>query len=178
MLYNVAFIGGIHGVGKSTICKKICDKLEFNHLSASEVLKWQEISKGKQNKNVKDISVTQDRLINGLISIIEPSKQYLLDGHYCLLDSNNNIIKVPLATFKLINPTSLNIVIGDIKEIKERLENRDNKLYDYNLLREMQACELNYANELSKDLGTSLNIGTQNDFSKILTSLNKLLINP
>ena len=40
MYNNIIFIGGVHGVGKGTICQKIKEKLDFTHLSASEVLKW------------------------------------------------------------------------------------------------------------------------------------------
>jgi adenylate kinase len=36
---NIIFIGGIHGVGKETLCRKICKQLGLQHLSSSEVLK-------------------------------------------------------------------------------------------------------------------------------------------
>ena len=36
---NIIFIGGIHGVGKGTLCEKVCNDLNIRHLSASEVLK-------------------------------------------------------------------------------------------------------------------------------------------
>jgi len=35
MLDNITFIGGIHGVGKSTICRQICDEIKLEYLSAS-----------------------------------------------------------------------------------------------------------------------------------------------
>jgi len=37
---EIIFIGGIHGVGKGTLCKRIASDLNIIHLSASEVLKW------------------------------------------------------------------------------------------------------------------------------------------
>ena len=56
---NIIFIGGIHGVGKGTLCEKVCNDLNLQHLSASEVLKWEEISE-KENKLVKDFSKFQE----------------------------------------------------------------------------------------------------------------------
>ena len=177
MINNIAFIGGIHGVGKSTICRQICDEVKLEYLSASKLIKWQDINEDVQNKKVKNILATQDRLIIGLINHIHKDKSYLLDGHYCLLNSNNEIVNVPLGTFKLINPTSLNIVLGDIIEIKNRLEKRDNRPYDQELLTRLQENELNYAIHVSKTLGVTLNIGTQKDFSELLTSLHKTFPN-
>jgi len=177
MLNNIAFIGGIHGVGKSTICRHICDVVNIKYLSASELIKWKDINEDVQNKKVKNIPATQDRLILGLTNTIQKGKHYILDGHYCLLNSKNEIVNIPIDTFKLINPISLNIVLGDIIEIKNRLEIRDNRPYDKELLTRMQESELDYARHVSKTLGVTLNIGTQKDFSELLTSLHKTFSN-
>ena len=171
-MYNkIAFIGGIHGVGKSTVCHQICDKIDIEYLSASELIKWAEINTEKLNKKVKCIHETQDRLVIGLNNKIVENKFYLLDGHYSLLDQNNEIVNVPIETFKRINPNSLNIITGKISEIKIRLQNRDKKPYDQDLLRRMQNNELAYAKSLSISLGINLNIGTVSDFSELFVSL-------
>lgn len=172
---GISFIGGIHGVGKSTICQHICRELNMEYLSASELLKWQEISKDVKNKKVENISDTQNRLILGLERTIQNGKHYLLDGHFCLLNNHNEVICVPLEIFKQINPISLNLILGDISEVKERLEKRDNKLYEYDLLEHLQNKELSYARHLSKTLGITLHIGTYNHYSEMLILLGKAL---
>jgi len=177
MINNIAFIGGIHGVGKSTICRLICDEVNLEYLSASELIKWKDINEDIKNKKVRDIPKTQDRLIIGLTNFIQKDKNYLLDGHYCLLNNENEIVNIPIETFKIINPISLNIILGDSIEIKYRLEKRDNRPYDLELLNRMQESELNYARQLSKTLGVTLNIGTQNNFSELLSSLHKSFYN-
>ncbi len=177
MFDNIVFIGGIHGVGKSTICRQICARTKLKYLSASELLRWKEINSEAENKKVTNIPATQDRLMIGLANSIERNKFYLLDGHYCLLNNQNEIVNVPLDTFRQINPISLNLIIGDITEIKNKLEKRDNIVYDQDLLRSMQESELYYANHLSKTLGVTLNIGTQNDFSELLTSFHRMFSN-
>ena len=116
---SLAFIGGIHGVGKGTICKEICSQTDLIHITASEVLKWNEISDLK-NKNVEDIEDTQDRLVKGLERVVEKGKRYLLDGHFCLFNSKGEVERVPMATFKKISPSILLVVTAPTKLVKER----------------------------------------------------------
>lgn len=171
MLNNVAFIGGIHGVGKSTICKEICSSLALVHLTASEVLKWKDINNDVKNKNVDDIPFTQNLLITNLRRLVSKHERYLLDGHYCLLNKDNQITDVPISTFNEIKPISLNLIVGFASEIKNRLEQRDGRSYSLNLVEEMQDRELANARSISTSLSVDLNIGTLEDFSKILAAI-------
>lgn len=145
---NIIFIGGIHGVGKGTICKKISVSKKITHLSASKVLKWNEIST-KENKLVKSLDTTQSRLIKGLDALIKNINTYLLDGHYCLLNSNSKPEKVSEKTFEIINPKVMAIVIEETEIIYERLKQRDGTKYSLSLLNEMQEMEIDYAKYLS-----------------------------
>ncbi|WP_286968404.1 ATP-binding protein [Flavobacterium sp. UBA4854] len=146
---NIFFIGGIHGVGKGTICKEIASKAELIHITASEVLKWREIS-SSDNKLVENISSTQEKLIFGLSNLIDKNKKYLLDGHFCLLNSLNVPCKIDEETFDILNPRVISIVLDDVEKITKRLENRDSKKYDIKVLNELQNMEIEYAKYLSK----------------------------
>lgn len=173
--YKIAFIGGIHGVGKSTVCKSLCQELKMEYLLASELLKWKEINNDVKNKKVQDISETQERLISVLDKTIQNGGHYMLDGHYSLLDSNSEVTKVPLDTFKQIAPFSLNIILGETSEVKMRLEQRDKREYDYALLKHLQDVELNNAEYISRALNIPLNIGTLNDYSRLI-DMNRVLL--
>lgn len=148
---NLIFIGGIHGVGKGTICNKICKQTDFVHITASEILKWNEISR-PDNKKVENIQNTQDRLIAGLDKVLKKNENYLLDGHFCLFNSEGQVEKVPMETFEKIAPKLIVIVIAKIDLIKERLEKRDNKKYDFDLLKSMQTFEKEHAQKISSKL--------------------------
>jgi adenylate kinase len=175
MFNNIAFIGGIHGVGKSTICRTICNNQKITYLSASEVIKWSELNEDVKNKKVSNIPLTQNLLIDGLHNRIEKNKSYLLDGHYCLLNKENIISKIPYETFEMINPNSLHIIINDdISEIKSRIETRDKRIYDFNLLEDMQKMEIDYAKDLSIRLGIQLSIGNENNYNSIESLLNRV----
>ena len=146
-------MGGIHGVGKGTICSKIQKQLDLKHLSASEVLKWSEICPNTTDKFVKDISDTQNRLIDGLKKLINPEMKYLLDGHFCLFDFNGIPQNVSIETFQKIAPTIISVATTDIIEVAKRLKKRDGKDYNQNLLDEMQSAELSHAIFVANELG-------------------------
>lgn len=148
---NIIFIGGIHGSGKGKICQEIISNFNINHLTASEVLKWTEIS-DQNSKAVSDITDTQNRLISNLHKIVKNNETYLLDGHYCLLNSENQPEKIPIQTFIDINPRKLILVVTDSLEVKNRLEARDNKIYELALIENFQKLEIEHANEISKVL--------------------------
>lgn len=171
MYKNIAFIGGIHGVGKTTVCEHVCGKLNFRHLSASKIIKWEQINSDPKNKLVKNIPATQDRLVTGLNQVVAKDHLYVLDGHFCLFDKNNEVKPVPLQTFKSISPCFLGLIIGDVQQIKEHLEARDQRLYDYDILSRLQEAELSHAQYISDELGVKLCLGTRSDFSAILNTL-------
>lgn len=139
---KIIFVGGIHAVGKGTVCEKLTQKFNFKHLSASQVLKWNEISDLK-NKKVQDFSTTQDRLLNNLNRIIEPNKKYLLDGHFTLLNSNGEPEKIDESTFVEIQPESIILLTCEPKIIFERLKQRDNSSYKLSILEKCKRWKLN-----------------------------------
>lgn len=171
---NIFFFGGIHGVGKTTICKNICDELKINYLSASEVIKWSELN--KHSKVVSNVIDTQNRLLNGLENIVQKDQYYILDGHYCLLGDGNSILPIPMETFEAIKPSSLNLIVGDVKEIKARLEERDNKLYDISLLMRMQDMETEYCIKLSNNLKIPHNLMSSMNHTNMVNLIRKDIV--
>ena len=171
---NIIFIGGIHGVGKSTVCDQICLDKKINHLSASSLIKWAEINTDPKNKNVKDIEDTQQRLLRGLNETVQMKRNYLLDGHFCLFNKDAEVSKIPISLFRNIGPTLLCLVTGNVAEIKKNIAQRDNKEYDVNLLAQMQDEEIQHARFIASDLGIELVLGTREDFSPIQKSINTI----
>lgn len=173
MLGRIHFIGGIHGVGKSTICRKICAVTNLTYLSASALLRWAEINPDPRDKKVINISMTQMRLIDALERAIRPNTSYLLDGHYCLLDGEGKITPITQEVFIQINPASLGVIIGDIATVSRRLEQRDGKKYEQTLLREMQRAETDHARRMCLLLGLPLSVGREGDFSEMVSIMTR-----
>lgn len=151
---NINFIGGIHGVGKGTICHEVCKRTNLLHLVASDLLKWDDISV-VGNKRVEDIPNTQNRLIVGLRGATKRNESYLLDGHFCLFNTEGEVEKIPLDTFLKISPNLIAVVTAKVELIKQRLEKRDNQVYDFDVLENMQNIEKAYAEEISSTLNVT-----------------------
>lgn len=145
----------------------------MKHLSASEVLKWSEVSPDPTNKLVKDIPDTQQRLIKGLERVIEPSQKYILDGHFCLFDWSGKVNPVPIETFIKISPILLSIVICDAGIVAARLQERDNKKYDALIIEKMQKMELEHAQLVADKLNVDL-IEVESRPTELVDKINSL----
>ncbi|MFJ1473575.1 MULTISPECIES: ATP-binding protein [Capnocytophaga] len=172
---NIIFVGGIHGVGKSTICRRICAELNIEYLSASKLIKWSELNEDTNNKKVEDLSLTQDRLIVGLRNVVQENKTYVLDGHFCLLNKENEVIKIPFETFEKIKPIAFIIILAEIEKVKNRLEIRDNKLYDFDLLQELQDKEIAYVEYLADNLNVPLYIYSNTEYFSLIKQVETIL---
>jgi adenylate kinase len=156
-MQQIIFAGGIHGVGKSTLCRTIAEKFGLIHLSASELLKWKDFNADdEKNKKVVNIPETQDRLLKGLAATIESGGKYILDGHYCLFNKEGVVTPVPFETFAGIQPSAMLIVTGDPEAIASSLQQRDQRSYDAGVLAEMQRQEVIQAGLIPERLGIRL----------------------
>lgn len=166
-------MGGVHGVGKGTICREICKLTNLIHISASELLKWSELSESI-NKRVDNIQNTQERLIVGLNKVLEKNKSYLLDGHFCLFNSSGSVEKIPINTFEKIAPKLIAVVTADAALIKNRIEKRDQKTYSIDLLESMQNIEKVYAKEVSLELNIPFIEVKDGDYDSLITQITNL----
>jgi len=170
---KIIFIAGIHAVGKGTFCEKLTQKFNLEYLSASQVLKWNDISDLK-NKKVQDFSITQDKLLINLNKIIKPNKKYLLDGHFTLLNSNGQPEKINESTFIGIQPQLIILLTCEPQIILERLKQRDNTKYKLSVLEKMQEMEVEHANYISKKLKIPLLTVIDGDTTSIFEYLAKI----
>lgn len=150
--YNISFIGGIHGVGKTTFCKLLTERMGYLHYSASSLIK--EYKNLKKDKKVDKVNENQDILITAIKKTFNIQNNYILDGHFCLLDTKNQIIEVPFSTFKTLNLKKIIVLKDSSCNIHEKLLKRDGINYDIDLIEDFQNRELSY----SKKIANLLNI--------------------
>jgi adenylate kinase len=149
---QLIFVGGVHGVGKSTICKTICSDLHLSYLSASELIRWSEITDDPANKLVKDIPDTQGLLVKAINSYNKTDARYLLDGHFCLFNINAEITRISLKTFEMIQPSIICVITGRADEIVQSQMSRGGQIHDVNVIAEMQNSEVDHAQLVAKHL--------------------------
>jgi adenylate kinase len=174
---SLIFVGGIHGVGKTYFCSILTKEMNLSHYSSSQLISKQKQELYSSNKNIKFVNENQDFLIYALEQLNLKDQHFLLDGHFCLLNYEGEIVKIPEETFLKINPKTVVVLIDSISSIAQRLFKRDNKKYDHTLLEKFQNEELEYAKYITNMLNVSLhvyntgNIG--NDLKKLVASILK-----
>lgn len=147
---NIVFIGGIHGVGKSYLTEKISSQLGIRSYSASKLISMLKEKEFSTNKYIDSIDTNQDQLIHSIELNTNDTESFLLDGHFCLLNINREVEKVPKTTFLAMSPRAIVVLFDSIVSIKKRLDARDSIIYETDFLARFQDSELEYAKEISE----------------------------
>ncbi|MCD9506560.1 ATP-binding protein [Photobacterium phosphoreum] len=135
---KIIFVSGIHGVGKSTLCYELSKKFGWPHFSCSDLIK-QYSDYVETSKLVIGVDKNQEALLHGVSQIKDDI--ILLDGHFCLINRENKVIKLDMKIFKSLEPIVVLNVTCDEKIIVERLVRRDLLALPYEILVEIQKKE-------------------------------------
>jgi len=173
---KVIFVGGIHGVGKTTLCRKISKTLSLKHYSASDLILKLKSENIEKDKKVKNIRLNQNILLESITRYLNNEEYYLLDGHFCLLNSNEDVTEIPLDTFKSLGLKAIVVLVDKECEIIKRLANRDSNSYPIKLIEEFQKKEVLYAQKVAKILGVRCEIFKGiSDIDEMLIFINSIL---
>lgn len=151
MQRKIVFIGGIHGVGKSTLCTRLVSELKVPHYSASELIKRVKSGLFNLNKTVPDVSKNQDVLLFALNEFVtEPC--FILDGHFSLFNSEHQVQDVPESVFIAVAPAAICVLTCDIKNVIKRIEDRDGVTNDITDYEKLNRRELSQARNIANTL--------------------------
>lgn len=153
---EVQLICGVHGVGKTVFAKKLCQELLLEYYSASELIKKMSNREVSEYKKVQHISDNQELLLEALSEVND--SHYILDGHLCLINTQNRIERISYDTFRVMNIESIYIVVEAPEKIQHRLKNRDNQIWNLGLIASFQQEEFAYAKYLSEKMNIPLKI--------------------
>lgn len=157
---GITFIGGIHGVGKSTFAKRISRELEIPHFSCSQLIEDSRQIHFSQSKTVDNVSANQNDLRRILESVKNEHPSFLLDGHFCLLDSNGHVTQIPAQTFVDINPQRIIVLSTPAKLIKGR---RPEMVLSIEEIESFQKAEIEYARSVAETLQIELHLYCYNE---------------
>ncbi|MED4013782.1 ATP-binding protein [Priestia aryabhattai] len=160
---NILFIGGIHGVGKTTVCRDLSNIYSLTYLSASEIISKVRKEEFTKNKKIDNIDQNQSILIDALDQYTSEEGWVILDGHFCLLDKYGVIQRIPTCTFSDLLPKAIIIFIDDVKEISIRLKERDDNVLSVEYLHEFQKKEVNHAFYIAEKLSVPYLICNPNE---------------
>lgn len=146
------FISGIHGVGKTYFCNRIKEELNIESYSASNLIFQKKGQAFFKDKLVENIDDNQHLLLEALKDLRHNKKEFILDGHFCLLDSDGEITRIPNKTFYELRPDSVILLTEKPEIIADRRLKRDGISQEINKIQEFQNAERIYATEISQIL--------------------------
>jgi adenylate kinase len=157
------FVGGIHGSGKTTLCKRLAVILGAAHYSAGELIRLGSKHQDDRSKAVQDVELNQRLLLEVLDELSGRAATVLLDGHYTLIDQQGLIRPIGIDVFRALNPAVLLLVAEEPITISHRLQQRDGKTYDLPFLELHSKGELAHAELLSAQLSIPLAVLNSSD---------------
>lgn len=146
------FISGVHGVGKTSFCKKVNQMYGIKTYSASMLITQQKGEGFSADKFISDIDDNQQYLKRAVEELRTKEKYFIIDGHFCLLNGNGEITQIPVDTFVELNPDSIILLTESPKVIADRRKERDGIECSVEEIELFQRAEVSYASELSKKL--------------------------
>lgn len=151
------FCSGIHGVGKDYFLKKIEESTGVKSYLASTLIEEYRRVQFDSNKRTKDISGNQDCLI-GAIRIANLPKEYILNGHFCLLNSRGEPERIPIETFYELRPNRIIILKEKPEIIVGRRMMRDRQEVSVEDTKRFQEEEIAYGKEVAKKLEVPIGV--------------------
>lgn len=163
------FVSGIHGVGKTYFCNIMKERLNVESYSASQLIAVRRNEGFSENKFVSSIDDNQDLLVAAIEELRKAEKEFILDGHFCLLNESGEITRIPLDTYMLLNPDVIILLTEKPEIIADRRLQRDNVCQDVSEITVFQQEEECYAKEIAEQLNVSLVVSRgMNDIDKIV----------
>jgi len=154
---HMVFLGGVHGVGKSTICNEIFKGFGYQCVSASSLIS----AYGRvtdHDKRVEHIEENQLVLLEAIDKAKEKNWRLLLDGHFTLINGHGEVVPVDVEVFRAMNPNQLILIKGNSDEITNRLQSRDKKTWTNSFVSKFQKAEEDHARYVAKSIGVPLRI--------------------
>lgn len=146
---DMVFVGGIHGVGKSSICRDLSEQLGIAHVSASQLVQPARGTLPGKRTHVDDIDSNQQKLVDSLQAFRGEHDRLILDGHFCLVQENGQTAPVPDWVFELIDPSGLILLTREPSLIQKNLYDRDGEKHSVRFLAEFQDREIARAQEIA-----------------------------
>ena len=149
------FVGGVHGVGKTTLLNKVLGRLGFACFSASDLIKRHKLEVRK-DKVVPDIEGNQKGLIIESIQESSKHKLYALDGHFTLLSSSEGVQPISCEVFSALKLDCLILILASCEEVQSRMSSRDGMKWSKTLIRSFMREEERHAEAVAKSLNIPL----------------------
>lgn len=154
------FFGGVHGVGKTSMCADLVEKFELKVVGASAIIRAERGYPSSDTRTaVSNVGGNQGLLVRGVQRLVTDTPgRYLLDGHFALRTLAGSIEEIDAEVFKAIGVSALICLFDDPTAIAQRLAARDGALHEASAIAELQTAELQSAESVSRTMGLGLKV--------------------
>lgn len=152
------FVGGIHGVGKTTFVESVATEMGLFSYSASSIISDCYISNPNKVICSNEVLLNQHSLITGLSKTGWFVDGGILDGHFVLQTDNNSSSSIPTSVFRQLDLDAMFILSAKPATIANRLKTRDGIDWGLSLIKKMQENEIARAKQIAQDLSIPLSI--------------------
>lgn len=152
------FVSGVHGVGKTCFCNMVKEKLGIKSYTASQLIEAKKNKSFSTDKRVSDVDINQILLLEAIDELRQSEKEFILDGHFCLLNAEGEISRIPKNTYSLLKPSSIILLIEKPEIIAGRRHLRDGIHQELSEIKAFQDAEKDYAIEIAAQLDIPMEI--------------------
>lgn len=150
---QVLFVGGVHGVGKTTLCESYARIHGVLYKSAGQLIKEARgLASASPTKAVSDINGNQKLLIEEVKRIRASGRTLLLDGHFAVFDSSYKPTPLAIAVFSDLGITGVILIADKPEAIAARLSIRDKNRTPVGKLAALQKMELQHGMHIAQSL--------------------------
>lgn len=170
---KVVFVGGVHGVGKSSMCADAAERVGATHLTASTLIREaKQEAIAVATKRAGDVPGNQELLLNRFFERTSSnSGVVLLDGHYTILNAQGEPVRLGADLFAALGVSTFLCVRGDAKAIAARLANRDGHGPSAQDVAIHQEVELDQAAQVARQQGANLRVIEAFDTESLVAAL-------
>ena len=155
---GVIFVAGCYGVGKSTLCDKLSQRLSIPFYSAGDLISEINGESYGANKAVKDKDQNQQYLIDSVEYKMQVVPVLLLAGHFCIFNKLDQVERLPENVFNSLKIKHILLLEADTNQIIKNLYKRDSKCYSSENITLLQAAEQHQALKIAASLSVPITI--------------------
>lgn len=157
---TMIFLGGVHGVGKTSICAEVVANFGLKVVGASAIIRAErEYPSSDTRTAVSNVGGNQDLLVRGVQRLVADAPgRYIMDGHFALRTLAGSIEEIDADVFRAIEVSGLLCLVDDPAAIAQRLAARDGEVHDVISISQLQAAELGSAESVARTLGLGLKV--------------------
>lgn len=152
------FISGVHGVGKAYFCNIVKEKLSIETYSASALIAEKKKSGFAADKLIPDIDENQQYLLAAVEELRSAGTDFIIDGHFCLLNAQGIVTRIPEETFTTLHPDAIVLLTENPSVIASRRQDRDHIEHLESDIKAFQEEEIKYATEVADLLCVPLKV--------------------